>query len=147
VRERRDVLSGRGSAVPDGRRTPCLCAQARFANHARAHARTHPGYLNTAADLLFKAVAPLRLTLPLARAVVAAAEDARMRALWRHSALARGGRDRMLRRMREFVEDVPRALDAGRVQLDAVIMPEGTFEGQRDGPPEGERVVHQGRIV
>jgi hypothetical protein len=86
------------------------------------------GYLYCSLDCLFKAYAPLQVTLPFARRVREAAMNPTMKRLWAHSSLAKGGRDKTLQRAVSFLQDAEIALERGELTEDSVVGPPECLE-------------------
>jgi hypothetical protein len=78
-------------------------------------------YLYCSLECLFKAHAPLQVTLPFARRVREASMNPTMKRLWAHSSLAKSGRDKTLRRAVSFLEDAEIALERGELTEDSVV--------------------------
>jgi hypothetical protein len=74
---------------------------------------------------MLSAAPPVEVILPLARRVTVAASHSRMLQIWANSAMARGGRDRKLRKMQYLVEDLEQEVAAGRLQMSSRIRPNG----------------------
>jgi hypothetical protein len=53
----------------------------------------------------------------------------KMKVIWANSQLAQGGRDRILRLIANFEEDVRKAISEGQFGEDAQVHPEGIFDG------------------
>ncbi|KZT06256.1 TPR-like protein [Laetiporus sulphureus 93-53] len=115
-----------------GMRKDAPSAQEHFAKAANAYLEAalmfpeddemHAWFLHVGLEALFLCGTPIRDLLPVMKRIRLALP--KMKAIWEHSSMAQGGRDKALQKDVWGEEDLLKALQEGRFTLDDMIMPE-----------------------
>jgi len=82
----------------------------------------HPIFLHAALGCLWRADAPVRITLPIIDRIEKSIP--KMKRIWEYSAMAENGRDAMLQRTISYGESIRKKLEDGSVQMESAIRPE-----------------------